>query len=129
MLVDIIYTVYGLSLILDCVGIILAKATLSTMYFNCVQGLNKIQKECWHICHNKDNDPTINQWHKIAALKLAAEINDKKFGIFTSGPAFMNIGRLERLTRNALPDRHYMAASINRFLVKYNEKSISTTLK
>ena len=37
----------------------LAKATLSTMYFNCIIGLNEVQKECWKIYHNLENDPTI----------------------------------------------------------------------
>ena len=44
--------------------------TLSTMYYNCIQNINEIQKECWRIYNNEDNDPTINNWNKMAALNL-----------------------------------------------------------
>jgi hypothetical protein len=33
---------------------------------------------------NLENDPRILTWHKIAALRLAADINDKKFSMFSS---------------------------------------------
>lgn len=48
----------------------LAKETLSTMYFNCIEGINEVQKECWKIYNNTDNNPEINQWHKMAAVKI-----------------------------------------------------------
>ena len=73
----------------------LAKATLSTMYFNCVIGLNEIQKECWKIYHNLENNPEITQGYKMAALKLAADISCRKFEIFTMGPSMMQIDVLK----------------------------------
>jgi len=86
----------------------LAKATLSTMYFNCVIGMNEIQKECWKMYRNIENDPRILTWHKIAALRLAADINDKKFSMFQNGPAFMQLrelhDELDALRKQALGD-------------------------
>jgi hypothetical protein len=86
----------------------LAKATLSTMYFNCVIGMNEIQKECWKMYRNIENDPRILTWHKIAALRLAADINDKKFSMFQNGPAFMQLrelhDELDELRKQALGD-------------------------
>jgi hypothetical protein len=43
---------------------------------------------------NIENDPRILTWHKIAALRLAADINDKKFSMFQNGPAFMQLREL-----------------------------------
>ena len=102
----------------------LAKATLSTMYFNCIIGLNEIQKECWKIYHNLGNDPSINNWHRIAALKLATEINDKKFGMFQNGPAIMEINRLEdelnSLKKSAFGDIYYNDPSAYKRSLPYN---------
>jgi IS30 family transposase len=39
----------------------LAKETLSTMYYNCVQNINEVQKECCHIYRNEDINPEIHQ--------------------------------------------------------------------
>jgi hypothetical protein len=48
-----------------------AKSTIPTMYINCFDGLNEIQRECWRIYDNKENDPMITPLHKLAALRLA----------------------------------------------------------
>src|SRR5918993_5393640 len=32
----------------------LAKETLTTMYFNCIQGVDEVQKEAWNIYRNED---------------------------------------------------------------------------
>jgi hypothetical protein len=84
----------------------LAKDTFATMYFNCVEGCNEILRECWKIYKNIENDPRITQWHKIAALRLATEILDKKFTMFQNGPATKHLGRLHdelaELRKNAL---------------------------
>jgi hypothetical protein len=104
----------------------LAKATLSTMYFNCIIGLNEVQKECWKIYHNLGNDPTINNWHKIAALKLATEINDKKFGMFQNGPAIIEVNRLgNELNRikNAFRDNNNDSSRYKRGL-SYNREDL-----
>jgi transcriptional antiterminator len=73
----------------------LAKQTLPTMYFNCVTGQNELAKECWKLYKNPNNDPSINNWHKIAALRLLIDINKSKFQMFQDGPAFMEIGHLQ----------------------------------
>lgn len=105
----------------------LAKATLSTMYFNCIIGLNEVQKECWKIYHNLENDPTINNWHRIAALKLATEVNDKKFGMFQCGPALMEVNRLgdelNRLKKNDLGE-NYNDSSRYRRSLSYNRGNL-----
>jgi hypothetical protein len=31
--------------------------TLSTYFYNCLQGVNDVQKECWKIYKNEDNNP------------------------------------------------------------------------
>jgi hypothetical protein len=60
----------------------LARATLSTMYENCITGLNEILKECWNIYNTRrEDDNRLTWWHKIASLRLATEINDKKFNM------------------------------------------------
>ena len=85
-----------------------ARASFATMYFNCVDGLNEIMKECWKIYHNQENNPEIKQWHKIAALKLEADIQEKKFRMFQEGPAVMDLNRmrdqLNELRKIALED-------------------------
>jgi transcriptional regulator with XRE-family HTH domain len=72
----------------------LARATLSTMYYSCITGINEILKECWRIYDRRD-DNRLTWWHKLAALRLATEINDKKFDMFSSGPAMMEVRRLK----------------------------------
>jgi hypothetical protein len=80
--------------------------TGATVLFNCIQGLDECLDKTWNIFENKDNDPRINYWHKIACIRLAATINEKKFGIFTNGPAMMEVNRLseeaKRLHDNTL---------------------------
>ena len=73
----------------------LAKQTLPTMYYNCIIGINEIAKEAWKLYNNPDNDPDVNHWHKVAALRLLVEINRSKFKMFEDGPAFMQIGQLQ----------------------------------
>ena len=86
----------------------MAKVTFATMYYNCVDGLDAILRECWKIHDNLENNPRIAMWHKIAALRLAAEIYDKKFTMFQNGPATMQLRRLhdrvDELRRLALED-------------------------
>src|SRR5215211_791746 len=73
----------------------LAKQTLPTMYYSCIIEINEAEKEAWKIYRNPDNDPEINQWHRIAALRVLIDINKSKFKMFQDGPAFMEIKRLE----------------------------------
>ncbi len=73
----------------------LAKETLSTMYFNCIQGIEEVQKEGWKIYNNENKDPTISHWHRIAALKISMDASEKKFAMFATGPAMMHMERLE----------------------------------
>lgn len=70
----------------------LAKQTLPTMYYSCIIGINEAEKEAWKIY--RSTDPEINNWHRIAALKVLIDINRTKFKMFQDGPAFMEINRL-----------------------------------
>ena len=73
--------------------------TSSTLYFNCIQGLDECLDVCWRIFNNVDNNPQINQWHKIAAIRIAATINEKKFNIFANGPAMMQLNKLSEVVK------------------------------
>jgi hypothetical protein len=90
----------------------LAKVTLPTMFFNCVQGLDELLKECWCIYNGKyDGDKrSINTMQRVAILRLANDIMNSKFNIFTNGPAMMEIGKLhdelEILKRETLGDNY-----------------------
>ncbi len=55
----------------------LAKVTLPTMFFNCIQGLDEVQKECWKIIENLDNNPAITVAHKLAAIRVAAKLSKR----------------------------------------------------
>lgn len=78
----------------------LAKETLNTMYFSCIEGINQVQREAWKIYKNEDNNPEINQWHRMTALKILRNCNESKFNMYSHGPAFMEIERLEQTVRN-----------------------------
>lgn len=89
----------------------LAKQTLPTMYHSCIIGMNEAEKEAWKIYHNTENDTSINNWHKISALRLLIDINKSKFRMFQDGPAFMEINRLqselERIKKDVSKDNNF----------------------
>ena len=68
--------------------------TLSTYFYNCVQGINDVQKECWKIFRNEDNDPEITHYHRMRALDLLRKTNETKFNMFTSVPGFIELEKL-----------------------------------
>jgi DeoR/GlpR family transcriptional regulator of sugar metabolism len=70
--------------------------TAATLVYNCIQGLDECLDVCWRIHDNPDNNPEINQWHKIAAVRLAASINEKKFNIVMNGPSVLELATLEK---------------------------------
>jgi hypothetical protein len=98
------------------------------MYFNCVEGCNEILRECWNIYHNVKNDPRITQWHKIAALRLAADIHDKKFDMFQNGPAIIYLGKLHKqvgeLRRFAIEERSNGGTLIKRSDSPYHDFNV-----
>jgi hypothetical protein len=73
------------------------------MYFNFVEGCNEILRQCLKIYKNVENNPAINQWHKIAALKLAHEVQYHKFRMFQNGPEPLH-EKVEELRRFASED-------------------------
>jgi hypothetical protein len=74
----------------------LAKETLSTMYYNCIEGINEIQRECWKRYNtNIEDNPALNEWHKHSALELLRKCSATKFEMFASGPALMEVHKLE----------------------------------
>jgi len=48
----------------------LAKQTLPTIYHSCIIGMNKVEKEAWKIYKNEENDTSINNRHRMSALRL-----------------------------------------------------------
>src|SRR5262245_39157018 len=58
-----------------------AKSTIPTLYINCLDGLNEILRKCWGIIDNEDDDRRINQWVKLAAMRLAGDTIEKKFNM------------------------------------------------
>jgi hypothetical protein len=76
------------------------------MYFNCVEGCNEILSQCLKIYKDVENNPAINQWHKIAALRLAREVQNHKFRMFQNGPEIGTLHeKVEELRRFASEDR------------------------
>jgi hypothetical protein len=86
-----------------------AKSTIPTMYFNCLDGLGEIERKCWRIIDNEENNPAINQWHKLAAMRLAGDVIEKKFNIIQNGPEIMQLrklqDRVEEIRRAAFENR------------------------
>jgi hypothetical protein len=70
--------------------------TLSTYFYNCLQGVNDVQKECWKIYKNEDNNPEINHPHRMKALDLLRKSAQTKFEMFQNVPAYMEIERLRK---------------------------------
>jgi hypothetical protein len=70
--------------------------TLSTYFYNCVQGINDVQKECWKIYRNENNDPEINHYHRMRALDLLRKSAETKFNMFHSVPGFMELEKLRK---------------------------------
>lgn len=68
--------------------------TLSTYFYNCLQGVNDVQKECWKIYRNDDNNPEITQFHRMKALEILRKSALTKFDMFTNVPAFMELEKL-----------------------------------
>jgi hypothetical protein len=88
----------------------MAKNSASLIY-NCIQGLDECLDVRWRIHDNPDNNPEINQWHKIAALRLAVLINEKKANIFMNCPAVIEVNTLtekvKTLRNDVLNDTFY----------------------
>jgi hypothetical protein len=78
--------------------------TSATLIYNCIQGLDECLDVCWRIHDNPDNNPEINQWHKIAAIRLAILINEKKANIFMNGPAILEVDTLTRKVKELRDD-------------------------
>ena len=89
----------------------MAKESLSTMYYSCLIGINEAEKEAWRLYKNDDKDPTFNNWHKMYALRLLIDINKSKFRMFSDGPAFMEInklnGELDRLKKSLVSENRF----------------------
>ena len=74
----------------------LAKETLATMYQNCIESINEIQRECWKRYNTKPEDnPNLNEWHMHSALELLRKCSESKFGMFQSAPALMQAQELK----------------------------------
>jgi hypothetical protein len=68
--------------------------TLSTFFYNCIQGVNDVQKELWKIYRNEDNDPEITHYIQMKALDLLRKTNESKFNMFVNVPGFMELEKL-----------------------------------
>ena len=74
--------------------------TLSTYFYNCVQGVNDVQKECWKIYRNEENNPEINHLIRMRALDLLRKTNESKFNMFVNVPGFMELEKLRTEIKN-----------------------------
>ena len=74
--------------------------TLSTFFFNCIQGVNDVQKELWKIFRNEHNDPEITHFIRMKALDLLRKTNETKFEMFTNVPGFMELEKLRNEVKN-----------------------------
>ena len=79
------------------------------MYHSCIIGMNEAEKEAWKIYNNTENDPSINNWHKISALCVLIDINKSKFRMFQDEPAFRDLinleDRLEKIKKETIENR------------------------
>jgi hypothetical protein len=86
----------------------MAKNSFSTLYINVNDGMNALLNECWKVYKNEDNNPEITPAIRMAALKLAGDLYDKKMNMFKDGPATMELkslqDKVEELRRGALSD-------------------------
>lgn len=84
----------------------MAKSSFSTLYTNCNDGMNALLNECWRTYKNEDNNPEITYAIRMAALKLASDIYDKKMNMFKDGPATFQLkslyDKVEELRRGTL---------------------------
>ena len=74
--------------------------TLSTFFYNCIQGVNDVQKECWKIYRNEQHDPEIDHHIQMRALDLLRKTNLTKFDMFTNVPGFMELEKLRNEVQN-----------------------------
>jgi hypothetical protein len=65
-------------------------------FYNRLQGVNDVQKECWKIYKNEDNNPETNHWHRMKALDLLRKSAQTKCEMFQNVPAYMEIERLRK---------------------------------
>lgn len=69
----------------------LAKTDLPKFYYSCIQGIEAVKQRAWDIVHRDDVDDRI----LIAALRLAKECDETRFGLFQSGPNVLRLDQLE----------------------------------
>jgi hypothetical protein len=68
----------------------LAKSDLSFYYKQCIDGIEEVKREAWHMFRDSPRGPK----DKLLALKLAKECDETKFALFKGGPSIMNIKSL-----------------------------------
>jgi hypothetical protein len=71
----------------------LIREGITNMFDSCVLGVSEIIKESWRIYVSKDKK--WENWHKLQALRLAADCYDKRFSMLQAGPALMEINKLK----------------------------------
>lgn len=99
----------------------LAKQSLSTMLYSCLIGLNEVEKEAWKLYKNDDNDKNTNRWHKVYALRLLIDLCKSKFSMFESGPALLEVNRL-----NSVLHREFLVLAKNLQTIDKKFKKITT---
>ena len=76
----------------------LAKSDLSYYYKQSIDGLDEAKKQAWVIYSSTNADVQVKD--RLAALKLIADCNIKKFELLQAGPAVMTMKTMEqRLSR------------------------------
>lgn len=74
--------------------------TLNYQYHDCMHRVEAIERELWKVANNRDNDPEINRWQKLAALKHLRQCAETRFNMLVNGPALMEVERLDQTVKN-----------------------------
>jgi IS30 family transposase len=71
----------------------LAKDTLPFMYEISIEGIRDVIKECYSIYDSQD--PKVNMYHKIAALRLMKDCHESIFQLLDEGPSVLAMRQVQ----------------------------------
>jgi hypothetical protein len=86
----------------------LAKQTIGTMYFTCLQGHNEVIDRLWSIVDSKDKK--VNYYIRLQALRLILDAGKAKFDLYINGPSVLEVeGLKDRVDglKESLKERNY----------------------
>lgn len=77
----------------------LARFDLAYYYKGCLDVIDQVKRECWHI-YNKTKDDTTPIRDRLAALSLIKECSESQFKLLAEGPSIMAVRALEERLDN-----------------------------